>query len=487
MAPGLALTGEIEMTQSGISNGAETPSTTADGDGEPALMHRSLLQRPHSVVSGSGLYLILHDSRQILDACGGAAVAVIGHGNQEVQNAISDQAHQVCYVHTLSYTTTSAEDLANIILAGRPFGLSKAYFVGSGSEAMDSAMKLARQYYFEKGETRRTKFVSRRQAYHGNTVGAMAVSSNKARRVPYEGAFSFPDVSFVSAAYQYRGQLVGETEEDYANRLVRELDEEFQLAGPDTVIAFVAETVGGATAGCISPPTGYFAGVRELCCKYGILLILDEVMCGTGRTGTYFAFEQEQGVIPDIVTIGKGLGGGYAPIAGILIHEKIVDVLRKGTAMYNHGHTYQAHPLSCAAALAVQRIIKRDGLVEQCAAKGLILGELLRGTFSDCKFVGDIRGRGLFWALEFVADRRRKTPFQEHVGFGGKIQQRAFELGMAVYPGHGTVDGWVGDHVLLAPPLTITVDELWIIVAKLKNAYDLVEWEVSERVPCEDK
>ncbi|KAM0708954.1 hypothetical protein Q7P35_002990 [Cladosporium inversicolor] len=446
---------------------------------EPGLMHRSLNSRPYVVALASGCYLFLDNGQRILDGCAGAAVAVIGHGSQIVADAMVEQSRKVSYVHTLAYTTSAAEELADLLLEGNPFGFSKAYFVGSGSEANDSAIKLARQYFFEKGQTQRTKFVSRQQAYHGNTIAAMSLSSNKARRIPYENAIMLPGVSFVSAANTYRGQMMSETEEQYATRLVDELDQHFQSLGPDTVAAFVAETVVGATAGCVTAPKGYFSGVRKLCDRYGILLILDEVMCGTGRTGTYFAFEQEgDDVVPDIVTIGKGLGGGYAPIAGILIRENIVDSLRRGSASFNHGHTYQAHPMSCAVALAVQQVIRDEDLVRSCAAKGGVLASLLREAFADHEYAGEIRGRGLFWGIEFVRDRGTKKPFESSLDIGPRIQQKAFDLGLAVYPGRGTVDELVGDHILLAPPLVIEQEELISMVNVLKDAVDIVFSEV---------
>jgi adenosylmethionine-8-amino-7-oxononanoate aminotransferase len=270
----------------------------------------------------------------------------------------------------------------------------------------------------------------------------------------------------------------GEGQKEYSERLVQELDDEFQRIGPQTVTAFIAETVVGATSGCVSAPPGYFEGVRRVCDKYGILLILDEVMCGAGRTGTYFAFEQEGNVAPDIVTVGKGVGGGYVPIAGMLVHGKVVEVLRGGSASFVHGQTYQAHPLSCAAALAVQEVIDDEELVQRCARLGRVLGEMLRDKFGGCKFVGDVRGRGLFWALEFVGDRESKMPFEASLDFAGRIQQKALDLGLAVYPGKGTADGCVGDHVLVAPPLNIEEEDLTKMVELLKEAYDAVEISV---------
>lgn len=446
------------------------------------LLHRSLIDVPHLVKSASGIDLHLDNGKTVIDACGGAAVTILGHGNEEIHAGIMKQLHQVSYIHTQAYTTSVAEELADVILKGNPYGLEKAFFVNSGSEAVDSAMKLARQYHFERNDCQRLYFVSRNQSYHGNTIGALSLSGNVTRKIPYQG-FGYPHVSHVNPPYAYRYQRSDETEHVFTKRLLRELEEEFLRLDPQTIVAFIAETVIGATAGCVPPPSGYFRGVREICDKYGILLILDEIMCGTGRTGTYFAFEQED-VVPDIVTAAKGLGGGYAAIAGIYIHKKIIDQLRLGSNAFVHGHTYQAHPISCAAALAVQRILRRDGLVERSKIMGELLGQKLRTELRDCNFVGDIRGRGLFWAVEFVKDRNEKAkePFDPLLKFGYRVQEAAFRLGVAVYPGSGTIDGSRGDHILLAPPFTVTEEQLGRICQAVKVAIEdqgrvYEEWE----------
>ncbi|KAI3554533.1 aminotransferase class-III [Colletotrichum abscissum] len=453
-----------------------TVKNTKTKGGEGRLMHRSLIQHPSMVESASGIYLNLANGKRVIDACGGAAVALIGHANEEVIQAISDQARKVSYVHTQAYTTQPAEELADLILDGNPHGLEKAFFVCSGSEAVESALKLARQYHFENGQPQRKHFIGRKQAYHGNTMATMSISTVASRKVPYEG-FSYPHVSYVSPAYPYQYQRADETEDEFTARLLAEIEDEFQRIGPDNVIAFVAETMVGATAGCVAPPVGYIAGARRICDKHGALLILDEVMCGTGRTGTYFAFEQE-GIVPDIVTVAKGLGGGYGPIAGVLMHEKVVSMLRQGSNAFNHGHTYQAHPIACAAALAVQRIVKRDDLVARCAQLGKQLEVLLRIELINCKSVGDIRGRGLFWAVEFVKDRETKDTFDPKLRFGLRVQERAFEKGVALYPGAGTVDGSRGDHVLLAPPFTTTEEELRKICSVFREALEEIEAEI---------
>ncbi|KAF3073803.1 hypothetical protein CFAM422_004521 [Trichoderma lentiforme] len=465
---------------------ATTTSSSSVDDGEtPALLHRSLVTRPHLVDHADGSYLYLADGRPILDACGGAAVAVIGHGNAEVIASTAAQMQRTSYIHTGAYTTTAAEDLAKFILecgtsvdgndSYLAHGLTRAFFVGSGSEANESAMKIARQYFFERGELQRQHYISRRQAYHGNTFGSMSVSSVLGRRVPYEDVL-LPNVSFVNPAFEYHYRHNNEAEEEYAERLIHELEVHFLEIGPEKIISFIVEPVVGATSGCVTAPKGYFSGVRSLCDKYGILLHFDEVMCGMGRTGSYFAFEQEDGgVLPDIVTIGKGLGGGYVPLAAMLVNDRIVNTLRQGTSVFNHGHTFQAHPTACSAALAVQKIIRREGLVSRCADLGTKFGQRLRTEFGSCKYVGDVRGRGLFWALEFVKDKKTKIPFEASVGFGAQIHQLAFDLGVAVYPCVGTVDGVVGDHILLAPPFNISDDEVDIIISTLWRAYHEVE------------
>ncbi|KAK9780180.1 putative Pyridoxal phosphate-dependent transferase, major region, subdomain 2 [Seiridium cardinale] len=477
MAPGLLSdvplpSCETDETRSDERKNSSSSKTYWETHPHPSLMHRSLHNRPIVVEKASKHTLYLHNGQAILDGCGGAAVSIIGNGNTEVINAITRQASQVPYVHTLAYTTQPAEELADLLVGDRPGGLSKAFFVGSGSEAVDGAMKLARQYFYEKGEKARTHFIARRQGYHGNCFGSMSLSNNVSRLAPYHDVL-LPNVSHVSPSFPYRYQKEDESTDSYVDRLACELDEEFQRIGPDKVIAFVAETVGGATSGCITAAPGYFAAVSKVCKRYGALLILDEIMCGLGRTGHLFAWEAE-GVVPDIMTIGKALGGGYVPVSGILIHESVVAVLDRGTRAFNHGQTYQAHPLSCAAALAVQTIVKRDGLVKRSAVMGERLGALLQTHFGNEAHVGDIRGRGLFWALEFVEDRDSKRPFDPSMKFGMQVQAQAMEYGVAVYPGFGTVDGTVGDHILFAPAFTISDHELETIVSTVLRAYKAV-------------
>ena len=347
---------------------------------------------------------------------------------------------------------------------------------------MDAALKLSRQYFYEIGELQRVCFIGRRQSYHGNTIGSMSVGSHVARKAPYsdEGVCQLPNVSWVGPAYWYQYGNEGETEEEYAGRLVRELEEEIIRVGEKRVVAFVAETVVGATTGCVCAPRGYFSGVKEVCERYEVLLILDEVMCGMGRTGSKWAFEQE-GVCPDVVTFGKGLGGGFAAVAGVAIGEKVRRGIEGGSGNVAHGQTYQAHPVSCATALEVGRIVEEDGLIERCKKMGVVLERSLRDRLEDCKYVGNIRGRGLFWGVEFVKDKRTRQPFDASLQWGVNFQQGVYAKGVAVYPGSGTTDGISGDHVIVSPAYTVKVEELETIVSTIREVYDEMEREYDAR------
>ncbi|MGI4802262.1 MAG: aspartate aminotransferase family protein [Janthinobacterium lividum] len=425
------------------------------------VLHRSLRSDPELAVSGDGIMLTLADGRRVVDAAGGAAVACLGHGNPRVIEAITKQAKRLDYVHTMFVTSDPAEELADEILGHEPGGLTRAFFTSSGSEAMESALKMARQYHVERGQPERTHFISRRQSYHGNNFGTMAVSGHVARRAPYEAILP-KGFSHVSPCFPYHFQSPTESDANYVARLATELEAEFQRVGPGTVIAFVAETVVGATSGCVTVVPGYFPAMREICDRHGALLILDEVMCGMGRTGTTHAWEQE-GVTPDLQAVAKGLGGGYAPVGALLIGRKVVGALSAGSGAFVHGHTYQAHPIACAAALEVQRIIREEDLLANVQAMGERLEAGLQERFGNHPHVGDIRGRGLFRALEFVADRAERRPFAASAGVGAKLKQAGLANGIAIYPSSGTLDGVTGDHVIVAPPYNVTaaqVDEI---------------------------
>ncbi len=440
------------------------------------LLHRRVSAQPEIAVSGDGLILTLASGRKVIDASGGAAVACLGHGNRRVAKAIGEQAQRLGYAHTGFFSSEPAEALAELLVEGRPGGLTRAFFVSSGSEAMEAALKLARQYHLEKGERKRTHFISRRQSYHGSTLGALAASGNAFRRAPYEDILA-QNFSRVSACFPYHERQKDESDAAYVERLAQELEAEFQRVGPDRVAAFCAETVVGATAGCVTPTPGYFAAIRAVCDRHGALLILDEIMCGMGRTGTTHAWQQE-GVTPDIQAVAKGLGGGYQPIGGILITDKVLWAIENGSGAFVHGHTYQAHPVACAAALEVQRIIRDEDLLANVRTIGAVLESKLRERFGQHPFIGDVRGRGMFWAVEIVADRVDKKPFAPHLQVNDRVKSHALALGLGIYPTGGTVDGSRGDHVLIAPPYIATAADIDPIVDLLERAIDLTVGEV---------
>ena len=435
------------------------------------VLHRTVAFEPDLVLHGDGIYLTLADGRRVVDASGGAAVACLGHGNGRVAAAVGKQAAKLGYAHTGFFTSEPAEALAKLLVGHEPGGLSHAFFVSSGSEAMEAALKLARQYHMEAGQPGRTHVIARRQSYHGNTLGALAASGHVARRAPYEGVLS-TGFSHVSPCFAYRCKRDAESDEVYVGRLTAELEAEFQRVGPERVMAFCAETMVGATAGCVAAVPGYFRAVRAVCDRHGALLILDEVMSGMGRTGTTHAWEQEA-VNPDIQAIAKGLGGGYQPIGAILVSRRVIDVLAAGTGAFAHGHTYQAHPVACAAALEVQRIIQEDGLLSNIRTMGGRLSDALLQRFGDHPHVGDVRGRGLFHALELVEDRGTKLTFDPALKVHERVKAHALRLGLGVYPAGGTADGLRGDHVLVAPPYNVEASEIDLIVALLGDAVDL--------------
>ncbi len=418
---------------------------------------------------GHGIAVVDSQGKEYLDASGGAAVSCLGHGHPEILRAMHEQIEKIAYAHTSFFTTEIAEALADHLIARAPQGMSHVYLVSGGSEAVEAALKLARQYFVEIGEPQRCHFIGRRQSYHGNTLGALAVGGNEWRRRQF--APLLIDVTHVAPCYEYRDRRPDESPEAYGERLARELEDTVERLGPRNVIGFVVETVGGATSGALPPVPGYFRRVREICDRHGILLIADEVMCGMGRTGTLHAVEQE-GIAPDLMAIAKGLGGGYQPIGALLVQGRIIEALAKGSGFFQHGHTYIGHPVACAAALAVQKVIERDRLLEAVRALGLRLRERLQIAFGEHPHVGDIRGRGLFMAIELVADRATKMPFDPARRLHARIKSQAMAHGLMVYPMGGTIDGRAGDHVLLAPPFICTPAEIDEIVHRLGAAVD---------------
>ena len=431
------------------------------------VLHRHLAHRPPVAVGAQGVHVTDAQGRRYLDASGGAAVSCLGHAHPDVIAAMHAQIDTLAYAHTSFFTSEVAEALADQLIRTAPPGLSHAYLVSGGSEAMEAALKMARQYFVEIGQPQRTRFIARRQSYHGNTLGALAVGGNAWRRAPF--APILIEATHVSPCYAYREQRDSETAEDYGLRLARELDHAIVALGSDRVIAFVAETIGGATAGVLMPVPGYFKAVREVCDRHGVLLILDEVMCGMGRTGSLHACSQE-GVEPDLLAIAKGLGGGYQPIGAVLAHERIVQAMSHGSGVFQHGHTYIGHPVASAAALAVQRVIERDGLLERVGVRGKQFERALRETLGAHPHVGDIRGRGLFWGVELVHDRSTKAPFDPSLRLHARVKSEAMARGLMVYPMGGTVDGRSGDHVLLAPPFIVEDEHIASIVERLHEA-----------------
>lgn len=433
------------------------------------IIHRNPRQSMPVAREGAGSFLIDFNNRRYYDASGGAAVSCLGHGNAEVIHAITEQLQKLEYAHTSFFTSEPAEELADTLVNQSPDGLANVYFVSGGSEAMECALKMARQFHVERGEPSRRHIISRRQSYHGNTLGALAIGGHVGRRALYQPFLI--DSYHVSPCFSYHEQEDSLSDEDYTTRLAQELEDQIIKLGLDTVAAFVAETVVGATAGAVCAVPGYFKKIREVCDRYGVLLILDEVMCGLGRTGTYHAFEAE-GVVPDILTLAKGLGGGYQPIGAVIAQDRVVEAIHSGSGAFQHGHTYIGHPVACAAALAVQRIVQRDGLVQQSAQLGDALRTLLTERFGNHPHVGDIRGRGLFQAIELVRERERRLPFDAQLQLHARIKREAHASGLLCYPGGGTMDGVRGDHVLLAPPYITNRAELTDAVDKLAQAVD---------------
>ena len=440
-------------------------------------MHNSNIFPRHSSYElpmsayGEGCYIIDSNGKKYLDGSCGAAVSCLGHSDNSVREAIIEQTQKLAYTHTSFFTNEPAERLANILSKNSPIGLDKVYFVSSGSEAIEASLKLAKQYFNELGKPKKHKIISRKQSYHGNTLGALAVGGNVWRRSFFEDLLI--ETSLISPCYKYRHQRADESEIDYGLRVANELEDEIIRLGPDNVMAFIAETVVGATAGALTPVEGYFKRIREICNKYDILLILDEVMCGMGRTGQLFACAEEE-VVPDIITIAKGLGGGYQPIAAMICQNFIYETIAQGSGFFQHGHTYLGHSVACAASLAVVDKLVKENFPEQVRKKGKYLQKNLEITLSQNEYIGDIRGRGLFRAIELVKNRATKEPFPKKLDVAGKIKKKALDLGLICYPTQGTVDGIVGDHILIAPPFIINEKEMNEISQKLKSTIEYV-------------
>jgi adenosylmethionine-8-amino-7-oxononanoate aminotransferase len=422
---------------------------------------------PPTIAGAEGCYLTDSTGKRYLDGSGGAAVSCLGHGDAEVISAIKAQLDAVAFAHTGFFTSEPAEALADLLIANATGNLDRVYFVSGGSEAVEAAIKLARQYMLESGQAGRHRVIGRRQSYHGNTLGALAAGGNAWRREPF--APLMIETTHIPPCYAYRDRHESESEAEYGIRAADTLETEILRLGPESVMAFIAEPVVGATMGAVPPVEGYFRRIREICDQYGVLLILDEVMCGMGRTGTLFACEQD-GIVPDIVTIAKGLSAGYQPIGAMLCTADIYQALAAGSGFFQHGHTYLGHPAACAGALAVVQAILGRNLLPRVEQKGARLQAALEAEFGQHPHVGDIRGRGLFRGLEIVENRETKKPFDPALAINKQLKAAAFEAGLICYPMGGTIDGRQGDHVLLAPPFIIEDAQIDELVGKLATA-----------------
>ncbi|MEE3100787.1 MAG: aspartate aminotransferase family protein [Pseudomonadota bacterium] len=421
------------------------------------VMHRVLDSNLPLATGGEGVWIRDAAGRRWLDASGGAAVSCLGHAHPRVVEAIREQAGRLAYAHSGFFANDPSEALAEALLARAPenFRGGAVLFLGSGSEAMEAAIKLARQYWLEVGEPARDRFVARDMAYHGNTLGALALGGHPSRRAPY--APLLMDVARAPAAFAFRLADPGESEADYAARAAAGVAAAFEANGPGRTAAFAAETVSGASLGAVAAPEGYFAAVRALCDADGALLIADEVMCGMGRCGPFFAFEAE-GIAPDLVVVAKGLGAGYLPVSAVLVSARVAGALRAGSARLANGHTYMSHALACAGALAVLETIEDERLLDRVGPLGARLDAALRARLEDDPNVADIRGRGLFRAGELVRDRETGDPFEPSEGLADRVKAEGMAAGLVCYPSPGARwtgpdgrPGRCGDHVLLAP------------------------------------
>jgi adenosylmethionine-8-amino-7-oxononanoate aminotransferase len=421
-----------------------------------------------TIAGGDGPYLIDTAGKRYLDACGGAAVSCLGHSAHDVTAAVKAQLDRIPYAHTSFFTSEPAEELADILIGLAPKGIERVYFVSGGSEATEAAIKLARQYFTERGETSRRHVIARWQSYHGNTLGALSAGGNRWRRAQFEPLL-VPAMHHVDACHYYRWGEPGESPEAYGLRAANSLEAKIQELGADSVAAFIAEPVVGATMGAVPGAPGYFKRIREICDKYGVLLILDEVMCGMGRTGYVFASEAD-GIAPDIVCIAKGLGAGIQPIGAMLCTGEIYRTIENGSGFFQHGHTYLGHPAACAAGVAVLKRI--PDLLPNVQAMGEKLQSALDAALGQHPHVGDVRGRGLFRGVEIVADKDTKAPFDSKLGVAAKLKKACFADGLMVYPMSGTIDGESGDHALIAPPFIIDESHVAEIASKFKGALD---------------
>lgn len=434
------------------------------------IFYRKLGRIYPLITHGEGIYLYDEKGKRYIDGSGGALVVNIGHGQEEIFQRMADQMGKVGYVHGTQFTTQSIEEYAEALGEILPKGLEKIYFLSGGSEAVEAAIKLARQYYLESGQSQRWRVVARWHSYHGNTLGALSLTGRVGARRPYLPLLT--DFPHFSPPYCYRCPF-GLTYPECDFECAKTLENVLQMEGPETISAVILEPIIGATIGAVVPPDGYLSSIKRTCEHYGILLIDDEVMTGMGRTGRWFAVEHWD-VLPDIMVLGKGMSGGYFPLSAMITRGEFVDRLKEKTGGFVHGHTFSHHPVACAVGLAVLRFIQRQDLLQNCQKQGDYLIKRLEG-FKDFPFVGDVRGKGLMTAIEFVKDQKTKEPFPRSAKFTEKVIDLAFENGLVLYPGTGFVDGVNGDMVMVGPPLIIQESQIDEIIEILKKTFSQME------------
>ena len=441
----------------------------------PALLRRSFRKTFPLAVRGEGVYLWDESGKRYLDFCGSAAVNFIGHGVEEIPAAMAEQAKRLEFTHSSQFTTPVAEAYAQELLdfAGEHFREGAVYFTCGGSESVETALKLARQYQIEVGQRGRHQVLSRAQSYHGSTLGALSVSGNRRRREIYLPMVR--EFAHIGVPYCYRCDYdCTDGCRNCGQQYAAQLDAAI-LENPEQVAGFIIEPVSGATLGAVLPPPGYLESIAEICQRRGVLLIADEVMTGMGRTGKNFSV-QHWGIEPDILVTAKGLSSGYAPLGAVIVTQKIVEAIASGSGAFLHGFTYNSHPISLAGGQAVLHRMQRQNLVQaadsaQPDSSGKSLAVAL-GGLRALPAVGDVRGIGLLWGVEFVADQKTKRPFPPDLNFAGAVGQAALRAGLLVYPMQGCVDGMAGDHLLIAPPATITRDQIDWSVAQLSDAIE---------------
>ena len=433
---------------------------------ESNVFYRKLGRSYPHIVRGEGCWLYDKQGKAYLDAVGGAYVANLGHSNPELAEAVARQAREFAYLSATAFTHGAVEELARELAATLPGDLDKLYFLSSGSEAVEAALKLARQYWVEAGKPGKHRIIALAPSYHGNTLLALSASAREQYKLPFREWLV--DVTRSPAPYVYRCDCRG-ADATCPTCGGTALEAAIRRAGADTVAAFIAEPVGGSSTGASTPRPEYFRTIREICDRYQVLFVADEILCGAGRTGTWWAVDQ-YGATPDIMTMGKGISGGYAPLSAVAAPERIVDVIAQGSGSFLHAQTFSFHPVACAAGLAAVRLLKRDQLVERCARLGRVLHERLAGL-TQLPHVGDVRGRGLLAGIEFVEDKATRAPFPRAVRLAEAFTEAALEAGLVVWPNVGHADGVNGDLVVVAPPFIITEPEIDQIVTRFTTAH----------------